>query len=103
MGNKAVRKRTATVKHVEKAVEPTAVEPTAVEQAVEEKPFTEPELAPDAKPIQYTTPPHPEMKEPVYTMKCWAGEYKSNSWIGLGWAVLRHRFHHLIWDGSFKD
>lgn len=93
MGNKAVRKRTATVKHVEKAVE----------QAVEEKPFAEPELAPDAEPIQYTTPPHPEMKEPVYTMKCWAGEYKSNSWIGLGWAILRHRFRHLIWDGSFKD
>lgn len=67
-------------------------------------PVREAEIAPDAEPILLPPPvPHPEMAEPLYTMVCWAGEYKSNSWIGLGWAILTHRLWHLFKDGSFKD
>jgi hypothetical protein len=67
----------------------------------------EPELAPDAKPIDLTfndikfdasyNPPR------QYTMVCSAGRYDADSWLGLGWAIITHRLWHLWKDHSFKD
>lgn len=69
-----------------------------------EKPYVEPPVAPDATPIYFTTtPPNPQMKSPVYSMKCWAGDYKASSWLGLGWMILKHRVWHLCYDGKFQD
>jgi hypothetical protein len=68
------------------------------------KPITEKkeELAPDATPINIPIP-NPEMTKPLYSMVCWAGEYKSDTWIGLGWEIFKHRLWHLWNDGSFTD
>lgn len=63
----------------------------------------EPELAPDAKPIDLTfkfDASHPQRQ---YIMMCSAGRYDAESWLGLGWAIITHRLMHLWKDGSFKD
>lgn len=69
--------------------------------------YVEPPVAPDATPIVLTPTPNEATKEeaktPVYIMKCWAGEYRSNSWIGLGWEIFKHRLWHLRKDGRFMD
>ena len=39
----------------------------------------------------------------TYTMVCACGEYCSCSWIGLGWAILTHRLHHLWNDHRWMD
>lgn len=38
-----------------------------------------------------------------YRMTCPAGTYSANSWIGLGWAVLRHRLWHLWHHKTWMD
>jgi hypothetical protein len=34
-------------------------------------------------------------KDIMYVMFCPEGQYAAKSWIGLGWAILRHRMWHL--------
>ena len=40
---------------------------------------------------------------PTYQMICFEGEYRSCSWIGLGWSILIHRLHHLWKDRKWAD
>ena len=80
---KSVRKRTV------KTVKPKSV-------------VEEPEVAPDAIPI--VLPVKEDEKIPtVYIMSCQAGQYQSDSWLGLGWTIFKHRLWHLWNDGSFTD
>jgi len=65
-------------------------------------PVREAELSPDAKPIELSNYDKIRMA-PSYTMECEEGVYHSESWLGLGWAILTHRLWHLWNDGSFKD
>jgi len=88
-----------------KKLESTNESPTPATSIKNE--YVEPPVAPDATPI-VLTPILPdvtkeETKNPVYIMKCWAGEYRSNSWIGLGWEIFKHRLWHLRKDGRFMD
>ena len=55
----------------------------------------------DGTPIQLL--PYESPKLPLYMMICPAGEYQSDSWLGLGWEILKHRLWHLRNDGSFMD
>jgi len=32
-----------------------------------------------------------------------SGQYKSNSFLGLMWEILKHRFYHFIKDGEWRD
>lgn len=68
------------------------------------KEYIEPPIAPDAVPFK-PEPKNEAIKSilPEYIMVCQAGEYRSNSWIGLGWAILTHRLWHLWKHGSFMD
>lgn len=72
-------------------------------KTVKTKPTMEqPEVAPDAIPI--ALPVKEEKKIPtIYVMVCQAGQYESDSWLGLGWAIFKHRLWHLWNDGSFTD
>lgn len=36
-------------------------------------------------------------------MECAAGRYEAASWIGLGWAILRHRAWHLWTHHRWMD
>jgi len=45
----------------------------------------------------------PDSVPVVYTMTCPEGEYRTRSWLGLGWAVLTHRLWHLWHDGRWMD
>jgi len=62
----------------------------------------ESEVAPDAIPI--FIPMNEDKQIPtIYAMSCQAGEYTSDSWLGLGWEIFKHRLWHLWNDGSFMD
>lgn len=85
---KAIKKREV------KTVKKTAPAPAPVRE--------EPELAPDATPINLTK--REDVKAaPQYSMVCEEGRYDAESWLGLGWAIFTHRLWHLWNDGSFKD
>jgi hypothetical protein len=38
-----------------------------------------------------------------YTMKCEAGSYYAQSWLGLGWQIFTHRLSHLFKGEGFID
>jgi hypothetical protein len=70
-----------------------------------EKPYIEPPVAENATPIQFQSSDLIEgaVEKTRYMMKCPAGEYKSDSWIGLGWAILTHRMWHVWKHGKWMD
>ena len=39
----------------------------------------------------------------MYMFKCKAVIYKSKSYLGLMWEILKHRMYHLIHDGKWMD
>lgn len=38
-----------------------------------------------------------------YVMECKAGRYESDSYIKLGWNILKHRLWHLYKHGVWMD
>ena len=39
----------------------------------------------------------------MYLYKCKAGVYKSKSWFGLMYEILKDRTYHLVNDGRWMD
>jgi hypothetical protein len=50
-----------------------------------------------------TSLPNVATGNPYYVMLCPNGQYVAKSWLGLGWAILRHRMWHLWKDRKWMD
>lgn len=44
-----------------------------------------------------------KMSRKKYRMECDAGYYMANSFLGLGWAILKHRLWHWSHGDGFID
>jgi hypothetical protein len=43
------------------------------------------------------------MKNRTYTMECAAGVYTADSWLALGWEIVKHRFQHFCNGDGWID